>query len=93
MFIIKNLHAIIELNKIRNDAYDFVKLYKERMKRVHDQKILRKSFHPGQKVLLYNSRLHLFPGKLKSKWFSPFIVHQVYPHGSIEIQNPKAGGV
>ena len=35
------------------------------MKSVHDQHILRKSFEVGQKVLLYNSRLHLFLGKLQ----------------------------
>ena len=59
------------------------------MKMVHDKNILRKSFKDGQKVLLYNSRLHLFPGKLQSRWTSPFIVHIVYPHGAIEIENPK----
>ena len=47
-----------ELEEIRNDAYDCAKSYKDRMKKVHDQNILRKSFTPGQKVLLYNSRLH-----------------------------------
>ena len=29
------------------------------MKKTHDQNILRRSFKPGQKVILYNSRLHL----------------------------------
>ena len=61
------------------------------MKRVRDKNILRKSFEPGQKVLLYNSRLHLFPGKLRSRWTSPFIVRTVYTHGAIEIENPKNG--
>ena len=59
------------------------------MKRVHDQNILRKSFEPGQKVLLYNSHLHLFSGKLKSRWTSPFIVRTISPHGAIEIENPQ----
>ena len=40
---------------------------------------------PGQKVLLYNSRLKLFPGKLKSKWSGPFIVKEVLSHGAVEI--------
>lgn len=57
-----------ELEELRNDAYDSSKLYKAHMKKIHDQHILRKSFEVGQKVLLYNSRLHLFPGKLKSQW-------------------------
>ena len=40
-------------------------------------------------MLLYNSRLHLFPGKLKSKWSGQFIVKNVYPHGAVEIENQK----
>ena len=40
-------------------------------------------------MLLYNSRLHLFPGKLKSKWSDPFVVKNLYPHGAVEIENPK----
>ena len=59
------------------------------MKRIHDKNILRKSFEPGQKVLLYNSHLLLFPGKLRSRWTGPFIVRTVYPHDAIEIENPK----
>jgi hypothetical protein len=56
---------LTELEELRNDAYDCLRKYKENMKRVHDQSILRRSFEPGQKVLLYNSQLHLFPSKLK----------------------------
>jgi hypothetical protein len=50
---------------------------------------LLKTFDVGQNVLLYNSRLHLFPGKLKSRWSSPFIVKHVYPYGAFDIENPK----
>ena len=59
------------------------------MKVFHDKKIMRKSFTPGQKVLLFNSRLHLFPGKLRSRWSGPFIVHTVFLHRAIEIKDPK----
>ncbi|CAL8161485.1 unnamed protein product [Prunus armeniaca] len=55
-----------ELEEIRNDAYENSKIYKEKTKLFHDESILRKEFHPGQKVLLFNSRLKLFPGKLRS---------------------------
>jgi hypothetical protein len=37
----------------------------------------------SQNVLLYNSRLHLFPGKLRSRWSGPFIVKHVYPYGAL----------
>ncbi|CAN6677893.1 unnamed protein product [Malus baccata var. baccata] len=80
-----------ELEEWRNEAYENAKIYKERTKKFHDKAIIRKEFVPGQKVLLYNSRLHLFPGKLRSKWIGPFEVTQVMPHGAIEIKNLHTG--
>ena len=44
-------------------------------------------------MLLFNSRLKLFHGKLKSRLSGPFVVHKVFPHGAIEIQNPHNGDV
>ena len=82
-----------ELDEIRNEAYENAKIYKARTKVFHDQSILRKPFEPGQKVLLYNSRLHLFQGKLRSRWSGPFIVHKVFSHGAVDIQNPKDGTI
>lgn len=82
-----------ELEEIRNEAYQNSRIYKERMKVFHDKNIVRKTFEPSQKVLLYNSRLHLFPGKLRSKWTGPFIVKTVYPHGAVEIENPSNGNI
>ena len=46
-----------------------------------------------QKVLLYNSQLHLFPGKLRSRWSGPFIVKHVYSYGAFDIENPKNDNV
>ena len=42
-------------------------------------------------MLLYDSRLHLFPGKWRSRWAGPFIVTHVFPHGVIDIQDPTRG--
>jgi hypothetical protein len=56
---------LTELEELRNDAYDSSRKYKAHMKKVHDQNILRRSFEPGQKVLICNSWLHLLPDKLK----------------------------
>nr|CAN60998.1 hypothetical protein VITISV_010331 [Vitis vinifera] len=60
---------------------------KKRMKRWHDQLISNKEFQKGQRVLLYDSRLHIFPGKLKSRWIDPFIIHQVHSNGVVELLN------
>lgn len=63
------------------------------MKVYNDKQILRKMIEPNQKVLLYNSRLHLFPSKLRSCWSEPYIVQTVFPYGAVEIENPKNGEV
>jgi len=65
---------ISELEEIRNDAYDSARISKYRTKLFHEKSINRKNFVPKQKVLLYNSRLHFFPGKLKIRWSGPYIV-------------------
>ncbi|WJX91525.1 hypothetical protein P8452_73291 [Trifolium repens] len=78
-----------ELEELRTQAYESSKLYKEKVKSYHDKKILNREFKPGQMVLLFNSRLKLFPGKLKSKWSGPFRIKEVKPYGAIVLEDPK----
>ena len=80
-----------ELEALRNDAYESVKIYKEMTKDFHNKHIRRKSFEPHQKVWLFNSKLRLFPGKLWSRWDGPFVITQVDPHSVVEFQNPSDG--
>ncbi|KAJ9544409.1 hypothetical protein OSB04_024116 [Centaurea solstitialis] len=68
----------------RNASYENAKLYKENTKKWHDQRILPKEFTEGQKVLLFNSRLKLFPGKFNSRWALPFTIAKVYPYRVVE---------
>ncbi|XP_015939929.1 uncharacterized protein LOC107465468 [Arachis duranensis] len=71
---IKRMLQLNELNEFRYSAYENAKLYKKRTKLWHDKNIAIRVFEPGQKVLLFNSRLKLFLGKLKSWWSGPFVV-------------------
>ncbi|XP_062103595.1 uncharacterized protein LOC133814681 [Humulus lupulus] len=80
-----------ELAEMRLFAYENAKLYKEKTKRWHDQKIQERVFEKGQKVLLFNSRLKLFPGKLKSRWSGPFTVAEVYPFGAVLVREDQSG--
>ncbi|KAJ9536912.1 hypothetical protein OSB04_029645 [Centaurea solstitialis] len=57
---------IQELEEIRNDAYENARIYKEKAKAFHDSRISRKLFTKGQKVLIYHSRLKLFPVEIQS---------------------------
>ena len=86
---LKRLLDLNELEELRNDAYFNSKIAKDKLKRWHDQLIARKNFNQGDQVLLYDSKLHLFLGKLKSRWIGPFIIHQAYPNGSVDLLNPN----
>ncbi|CAN6570116.1 unnamed protein product [Malus baccata var. baccata] len=80
-----------ELEEIRHDAYENARIYKDKTKAYHDKMLRTKTFSKGQKVLLFDSRLRLFPGKLRSKWIGPFIVTNVFPHGAVQVQSLKTG--
>nr|XP_027102729.1 uncharacterized protein LOC113723971 [Coffea arabica] len=65
-----------ELEEIRNEAYENALIYKEKSRAFHDQQISRKTFEVGQKVLLYQSRLKLFPVEIRSaKTDNKFVVN------------------
>ena len=68
----QRLTVLNELYVFLLKSYESSALYKEKMKKYHDQKIEKCKFAVGDLVLLFNSRLHLFPGKLMSKWAGPF---------------------
>ncbi|XP_070660596.1 uncharacterized protein [Malus domestica] len=80
-----------ELEEIRNEAYENAQIYKEKMKAFHDKMIRGKTFSIGQKLLLFNSRLRLFPGKLRSKWIGPFVVTNVFPYSAVQVQSLRNG--
>ncbi|PIN11693.1 DNA-directed DNA polymerase [Handroanthus impetiginosus] len=86
----KRLLQLNELDKFRLQAYENAKIYKETTKRWHDKKIVERRFKPGQYVLLFNSCPKLFPGKLKSRWFGPFRITEVFPHGAVELENENS---
>ena len=85
----KRMLQLSELEEFRNEAYENVKIYKEKAKSWHDMHIARKELESGQRVFLFNSQLKLFPGKLKSRWSGPFTVTQVFPYGGVEIMHLK----
>ncbi|XP_075079993.1 uncharacterized protein LOC107759256 [Nicotiana tabacum] len=81
-----------ELKEFRLHAYENTKLYKEKTKRCHDKHIFYHEFEAGQVILLFNSRLKLFPGKLKSRWSGPFEVVWVTKHRVVEQKDPESNG-
>ncbi|GKC58289.1 hypothetical protein Tco_1085887, partial [Tanacetum coccineum] len=74
-----------ELNELCDQAYENSLIYKEKTKRIHDSKIKNRFFNVGDRVLLFNSRLNILSGKLKTRWTGPFTVTQVFPYGTVEL--------
>ncbi|RDY04767.1 Pol polyprotein, partial [Mucuna pruriens] len=76
-----------EPDELHLEAYENSKIYKQKVKKFHDQQILRKEFRVSQKVLLFNSRLKLIAGKLHSRWDRPFVITNVFPYGAVELKD------
>ena len=80
-----------ELEEMRNEAYDNARIYKKKTKKWHDQKILRRELKAEEQVLLYNSRLKLFLGKLKSRWSGPYTVVASTPFRVVTLKTESGG--
>ncbi|GJU92361.1 reverse transcriptase domain-containing protein [Tanacetum coccineum] len=78
-------HRKLQLNELHDQAYENSLIYKEKTKKLHDSKIKNRILNVGDRVLLFNSRLKIFSGKLKSRWSGPFTIVQVFPYGTVEL--------
>nr|GEU48452.1 reverse transcriptase domain-containing protein [Tanacetum cinerariifolium] len=77
-----------ELNELRDQAYENSLIYKEKTKKLHDSRIKNRVFNVDDRVLLFNSRLKIFLGKLKTRWTGPFTAAHVFPYGTIKLSQP-----
>ena len=83
----KRLMNLTSLDEWRSEAYESAKMFKEKVKKWYDKRILKREFNVGDKVLLYRSPFKFSPGKLLSKWEGPYPIEEVYRSGAIKINN------
>nr|GEX85583.1 reverse transcriptase domain-containing protein [Tanacetum cinerariifolium] len=76
----RGLKRILERTAYKNSL-----IYKEKTKKLHDSKIKDHIFNVGDRVLLFNSRLNIFSGKLKTCWSRPFTITHVFPYDTVEL--------
>ncbi|XP_069148260.1 uncharacterized protein [Solanum lycopersicum] len=85
----QQLTGLNELDEFILKAYESSALYKEKMKKYHDLIIEKRDLMVVDLVLLNNSRLRLFSGKLKSKWTGPYLITQLFPHETVELETKE----
>src|SRR3954471_17767032 len=83
----KPLMNLTSLDEWRSEVYESAKLFKEKVKKWHDRRILKCEFNVGDKVLLFRSCFWFYPGKLLSRWEGHFHIEEVYRSGAIKINN------
>nr|GEW70086.1 hypothetical protein [Tanacetum cinerariifolium] len=81
-------HRKLQLSELRDQAYENSLIYKERTKKLHDDKVKNRIFNVDDPVLLFNSRLKIFSGKLKSRWSGPFTISEIYPYETTKLIHP-----
>nr|GEY89471.1 reverse transcriptase domain-containing protein [Tanacetum cinerariifolium] len=81
-------HRKVQLNELRDHAYENSLIYKEKTKRLHDSKLKDRVFNIGDRVLLFSLRLKNFSGKLKSRWSGPFTISYVFHMALSSYPNP-----
>nr|GEZ70124.1 reverse transcriptase domain-containing protein [Tanacetum cinerariifolium] len=82
-----------ELNELHDQAYENYLIYKEKTEKLHDSKIKNRIFNVGDRVLLFNSRLKIFSGKLKTCWSGPFTITKVFPYETVELSQPDGPNI
>ncbi|XP_074291615.1 uncharacterized protein LOC141618421 [Silene latifolia] len=80
-----------ELEELRMEAYESPRIYKDQTKKWHGAKIVENKISVGDLVLLFNSKVKVFPGKLHSRSSGPFKVMDISPYGALELWSEKGG--
>ncbi|XP_025678297.1 uncharacterized protein [Arachis hypogaea] len=82
-----------ELECLHLEAYENSRLYKEKVRAVHDKNIKQRELRLGDLVLLYNSRLRFMPSKLKSRWEGPYRVKKTERYGVFQLSHPSSPNI
>ncbi len=73
-----------------NEARQLNAQHIETMQRRHevqfDKRHKFRTFTPGMLVMLQNARKFEFPSKFDALWLGPFVIKEVFPNNSIQLQ-------
>ena len=83
--LMERAYRLEELEEARNEASKYLTHRQALTKKYHDKGLKKAVLNDGDLVLLYDSRFAHFPGKLHTRWLGPYIVHKVFPNGSVQV--------
>lgn len=81
------LEQLHQLDEYRQEAVLRMELVQNQRKKWHDVHLRSKTFEPGKRVLLYDSRYNNFLGKFQIKWMGPYQIQQVFQNGTVQLQS------
>ncbi|XP_075483578.1 uncharacterized protein LOC142523730 [Primulina tabacum] len=87
----RRLLQLDQLEEFRNLAYDLAVSYKEKTKKAHDKRIIKREFKEVTMSYSTTPDCDFFLEKLKSRWSGPFVISKVYPSGAVELHDGKDG--
>jgi hypothetical protein len=86
--ILPRLISIENLEETRITALDRTTQVQMKRKEDYDRKIpTDHGIREQGLVLLYDNRHKEFPGKLHTRWMGPYRVCQIFPNGSLQLEN------
>jgi hypothetical protein len=86
--ILPRLISIENLEETRNTTLERTAQVQMRRKEDYDRKIpTDHGIREQGLVLLYDNRHKEFPGKLQTRWMGPYQVCQIFPNGSLQLEN------
>ena len=80
------------LDEKRQQAYDHLTVYQNRLKRNFHKKVLPRHFQPGDMVLKENMKVQADrekKGKFEPTWLGPYVVTASFGSGAYQLSTPE----
>nr|GEV08032.1 reverse transcriptase domain-containing protein [Tanacetum cinerariifolium] len=88
-FIVKGMSSQQNSKFFKDVKHYFWKLLiSSRLATLDQSEVTMDQITQPERVFLFNYRLKIFFGKLKSRWSGPFTISQVFPYGTVELSQP-----
>ena len=75
-----------ELDKKRRMVAQHIEMIQRRQKIIFDKRHKKRMLRSGMMVMIQDSRQLEFPGKFDAVWLGPYLVREVFPNNSMQLE-------